>query len=47
MRRNITSMSGNTTSQPKLYSLVRLSFIGDCRSYESLPRRSLGEGGSI
>src|SRR5467141_3213768 len=27
MRRNITSMSGNTTSQPKLYSLVRLSFI--------------------
>src|SRR6267143_4251205 len=27
MRRNTTSMSGNTTSQPKLYSLFRLSFI--------------------
>src|SRR5439155_20488752 len=27
MRRNTTSTSGNTTSQPKLYSLVRLSFI--------------------
>ena len=27
MRRNTTSMSGNTTSQPKLYSLVRLSFM--------------------
>src|SRR5256712_7288111 len=27
MRRNTTSMSGNTTSQPKLYSFVRLSFI--------------------
>src|SRR3989440_9661941 len=27
MRRNTTSMSGKTTSQPKLYSLVRLSFI--------------------
>src|SRR5215831_13109354 len=25
--RKTTSMSGNTTSQPKLYSLVRLSFI--------------------
>src|SRR5438105_8759924 len=27
IRRNTTSTSGNMTSQPKLYSLVRLSFI--------------------
>src|SRR4029077_2839104 len=27
IRRNTTSMSGNRTSQPKLYSLLRLSFM--------------------
>src|SRR5438477_4255484 len=42
MRRNTTSTSGNTTSQPKLYSLVRLSFIFarlKCRSCDYSPRR--------
>src|SRR6266581_8617260 len=40
--KKITSMSGNTTSQPKLYSLVRLSFIFArryCQSCECSPRR--------
>src|SRR5438128_2096867 len=48
-RRKTTSSNGKRTSQPKLYSFVRLSFIdlfGGCRSYTCLPRRSLGEGGS-
>src|SRR5438128_9142508 len=42
MSRNTTAINANTTSQPKLYSLVRLSFIlvhRHCRSCDCSPRR--------